>query len=755
MAKIVGNTVGIPNPQPDWEQNDPTKADYIKNKPDLSNVGNAGAGVQYTPEIGETTTLEPGSEATVEIELDEKNKIAKYSFGIPQGESGVWTRSEDPTEGSQYTVWVDPNGEGAKYLTEEEIIELLGSLNFSPSTYSLRTIANEVGTQDLMITDAATNQTILSMNFVRDNDNSTKMTVTNTQGESVDVYINDGKDYILTEDNKSEIAGFVKDIIPLSDYVKTVNGSAPDENGNVLISATIEPPQIVESLEWIEEHGETNKQYVLNGYLYAYMQQTIPAHRKPLFTNYFNIDNVRLNSFTTENGIVTAGNYTTSLYNYNPNGYIEIGTSIPFSRDDINKEHILRVVNLGYGIMANPNLIQPWIGDYHAPVSGVKIRYMSSRAEGAYCETEGGLGEQWVKIPIGVGDDSTNNNNWNDRPDLNGTRDEITGIRVSLRARISESGPLTKEDLISRNIIITLDEEIAYEDVPEETKYVWTNTGQKYGNDYSAEIEDLTKRVTEIENTDSVSVISNPNIKSINHRGYNTAPDNTLPAYKLSKQKGFEYVECDVRFTEDNVPVLYHNDTINGKAISEYTSDEIKDLRIFSDEWSDTKIPTFEEFILLCKNLGLHPYIEMKTVITDGQASILFDICKKYGMNKNCTWISFFPVALDKIKSLDSKARLGYIVSTETLNGVSGLVIEGETYITTAMSLKNAENEVFVDANWEIVDSVVGDCIINNIPLEVWTVDDVTVAAGLNPYVSGFSSDSVVIGTELLKNNLK
>ena len=33
MAKIIGNTVGIPNPQPDWEQNNPLKADYIKNKP--------------------------------------------------------------------------------------------------------------------------------------------------------------------------------------------------------------------------------------------------------------------------------------------------------------------------------------------------------------------------------------------------------------------------------------------------------------------------------------------------------------------------------------------------------------------------------------------------------------------------------------------------------------------------------------------------------------------------------------------------
>lgn len=34
-GKIRGNTVGVPNPQADWKQTDPTKADYIKNKPNF------------------------------------------------------------------------------------------------------------------------------------------------------------------------------------------------------------------------------------------------------------------------------------------------------------------------------------------------------------------------------------------------------------------------------------------------------------------------------------------------------------------------------------------------------------------------------------------------------------------------------------------------------------------------------------------------------------------------------------------------
>ena len=33
MAKIIGNTTATPNPRSNWSQNDPTKADYIKNKP--------------------------------------------------------------------------------------------------------------------------------------------------------------------------------------------------------------------------------------------------------------------------------------------------------------------------------------------------------------------------------------------------------------------------------------------------------------------------------------------------------------------------------------------------------------------------------------------------------------------------------------------------------------------------------------------------------------------------------------------------
>lgn len=40
MIKVIGNTTATPNPRPDWNQTDKAKADYIKNKPDLSEISN-------------------------------------------------------------------------------------------------------------------------------------------------------------------------------------------------------------------------------------------------------------------------------------------------------------------------------------------------------------------------------------------------------------------------------------------------------------------------------------------------------------------------------------------------------------------------------------------------------------------------------------------------------------------------------------------------------------------------------------------
>ena len=182
-----------------------------------------------------------------------------------------------------YVYYVTENSTRYEVLDVNIIVEkVLGRLpEGGATTFSLMSIDNEIGTKDLVITDES-GQTILNMSFVRDDtDTATIMTVSNIDGQSVDITIRDGKDgadgqngldgkdgqdYVLTNSDKNEIAELVKNIIPLSDYakkdeiptdyIKTVNGVAPNENGNVTILATIDPPKPAESVEWLEKYGD-------------------------------------------------------------------------------------------------------------------------------------------------------------------------------------------------------------------------------------------------------------------------------------------------------------------------------------------------------------------------------------------------------------------------------------------------------------------------------------------------------------------
>lgn len=245
---------------------------------------------------------------------------------------------------------------------------------------------------------------------------------------------------------------------------------------------------------------------------------------------------------------------------------------------------------------------------------------------------------------------------------------------------------------------------------------------------------------------------SNCNIRSINHRGYSKAPENTLSAYRLSKKNGFTHVECDVSFTSDGYAVLLHDGTVDRTSdgtgnIADLTLAEVRALDFGSwksAEYAGEKIPTFEEFINLCKCLGLHPYIELKTG-TEEQIKSLVNIVKRYGMKGKVTWISFSAAYLGYVKAVDNKARLGYVV-----NEVNNTIIS-----TIKQSLLSEHNEVFVNCGFtNATGNAVQLCADADIPLEVWTVNKETSILSLDPYISGVSSDNIVAGKVLYETGI-
>ena len=227
---------------------------------------------------------------------------------------------------------------------------------------------------------------------------------------------------------------------------------------------------------------------------------------------------------------------------------------------------------------------------------------------------------------------------------------------------------------------------------------------------------------------------------SINHRGHSAvAPENTLAAFRLSKEMGFGVVECDVQFTKDGVPVLLHDDTVdrtsNGSGkLANLTFDEVRALDFGSwksDKYVGEQIPTFAEFLQLCDELQLYPYVELKGSISYVQLKQLAEIVSNSDVP--CTWIARDRNYLKVMKNWFTNGRFGYIVDTINADGLN-----------FAKALSTDSNQVFIDCNYKNIDSsAIALCKQYDIPLEVWTLNSEELILGIDDYVSGVCSDGI------------
>lgn len=247
------------------------------------------------------------------------------------------------------------------------------------------------------------------------------------------------------------------------------------------------------------------------------------------------------------------------------------------------------------------------------------------------------------------------------------------------------------------------------------------------------------------------------NVLSVNHRGYSTeAPENTLPAYILSKQKGFNFVETDVSFTSDGVAMLLHDATIdrtsNGSGtLANMTYSQVRQYDFGSwknAKYAGTKIPTLDEFLALCKAIMLHPYIELKSNggYTQAQIEGVVDAVHAHGLKGKVTYISFSSEYLGYVKNYDDEARLGFLSSPKTSD------------LTICQGLKTAKNSIFYDVSYynnAITQEICDAYSAANIPIEAWTVDSASDMLGLNKYVSGITSNNLIAGKVLYDNAMR
>lgn len=237
-------------------------------------------------------------------------------------------------------------------------------------------------------------------------------------------------------------------------------------------------------------------------------------------------------------------------------------------------------------------------------------------------------------------------------------------------------------------------------------------------------------------------------LRGVNHRGYcKIAPENTLPAYRLSRLEGFTYVETDVRFTADGVPVCLHDASVdrtsNGSgSVKDMTLAQLQELDFGQwkgGDYAGTNIPTLQEFLELCQSIGLVPYIELK-VGSAAQVSEVVSLVEQYNLKGKAVYISFSVECLKYVLLSDQSARVGYL--TSLLN---------EDVIKKAEELRCLSfdsSQVFIDSS-DYSTEAVSLCESNSIPLEVWTIDSESSILSLSPYISGVTSNRVHAGRVL------
>lgn len=240
-------------------------------------------------------------------------------------------------------------------------------------------------------------------------------------------------------------------------------------------------------------------------------------------------------------------------------------------------------------------------------------------------------------------------------------------------------------------------------------------------------------------------------IKGVNHRGYNKiAPENTLPAFRLSKLQGFNYVETDIRFTSDGIPVLLHDESIDrtSNGHGKIRSLSFNEVRSFdfgygkASAFKGTQIPSLDEFLSLCAEIGLSPHLELKAGTKD-QVFQIIDMVEKYRLSDNVIYISFNLKLLKYVLEKTPDACVGFLAKTVD-----------ESVVTKASSISSAYNHVYIGAS-DYSETAISLCKQVRLPLGVWVVDSKEIILRLPKYVSSVSSDNLHAGRVLQEASQK
>lgn len=211
----------------------------------------------------------------------------------------------------------------------------------------------------------------------------------------------------------------------------------------------------------------------------------------------------------------------------------------------------------------------------------------------------------------------------------------------------------------------------------------------------------------------AVPVSAKKKTKVIAHRGYwktEGSAQNSIRSLERANEIKVYGSEFDVHLTADNVPVVFHDNKIQGKNIQTTPYAELKDLKLPNGE----TLPTLEQYLDKAKTLKKTKLIfELKSHATPQRdreaAKIVTDMVNGKKLTKRTEYIAFSLEAAKELHRLSPKTPVYYLNGDLSPKQLKELGFTGLDYYYKVMQ---KHPEWFAEAK---------DL---KLKINVWTVDD-------------------------------
>ena len=146
----------------------------------------------------------------------------------------------------------------------------------------------------------------------------------------------------------------------------------------------------------------------------------------------------------------------------------------------------------------------------------------------------------------------------------------------------------------------------------------------------------------------------------IAHRGLSaTNPDNSIESFVCAVEAGFDMIELDIQLCKNNEIVVFHDRSLHGKMIEEYTLHELEELGVIS----------LKTFFTVIDSKYIQIYLDLKgdVEIVDYLIDFILNNNKIVYL-PNLSIASFNRKMIDILSNIETLLQIGFITSNNYSN---------------------------------------------------------------------------------------